>query len=514
MTQTVNRRVLIFNNYSVTKALWIIIWPSVLYALFFAFYNIADVIISVHFGKNNEINSSQLRIAVASAYPLYLFYYAFANLLVTGTTTNYSIAIGKKNEKEAVQISQTAFFINFTIVVLVGVILLLINKLVISSVLSLQHDKSQYIETIVKYAVHFNIIIVCGMPIYTFSLLMSSLLRAEGYTKISSVSGIISVLLNISLDFLLIIVFKLSLPGAAIATLISWFLQFFILLFFIYLKRHKLKNIIQALRLPRLNKFFFKKIFGVGISSFTRNFGVVMCNYFVLLNLSNLSVPHYINDLSSQYTELSALKSTYWASIYGVASQMTTFVFPPVFAILNSASTFIGYNYGAKNYLRIKKALKIIFLIFFTYLLIEVSTFIILAPYISRLFIDPSDQYYQFANTNLYQYSLNDAIKTFRLMYCGLFLSAVVFTSLTYYQATSKKIKAFIFNFMRSLVFCISAIFLCHLIAEKTGNTDWFWIYFVIADLSTCIICLPVFINDIKKINHNIIESTKNIEKL
>jgi putative MATE family efflux protein len=187
------------------------------------------------------------------------------------------------------------------------------------------------------YGMEYFRIILFGTPLMTFSMAGNSSVRAEGNAKVAMVSMLIGAVLNIVLDPVFIVVFGLGVRGAALATVISMTLSAVYLLHF-YLSGRSLLSI--HLRDMRLNWALVREMMTIGFSDFARTVAM------------SLTMGLMINTISYYGGEIAV-------AAFGVFFRVMSFLFMPMMGIAQGAQPIIGFNYGANQLDRVKKALRL-----------------------------------------------------------------------------------------------------------------------------------------------------------
>ena len=180
----------------------------------------------------------------------------------------------------------------------------------------------------------FWIILGCTFQILTVT--MNAIVMAEGNSVYSMGMYAVSSLTNVVLDYIFIFEYGWGVQGAAIATVLSQMLNVLILIFYLY-KVSKLKF---SFRWLKFNKSSFSEIGKVGASESIREGALVIMFIIVMFN-----VTHYGNEES--------------VAIFGLINRIFGFVIIPALGIVQGMIPLIGYNYGAKDYGRIRKILKV-----------------------------------------------------------------------------------------------------------------------------------------------------------
>lgn len=73
-------------------------------------------------------------------------------------------------------------------------------------------------QTILPYAHDYVVVILWGLPFFSFAISSNNLIRAEGNAKAAMISMLIGAILNIILDPIYIFVFNLGIKGAALSS--------------------------------------------------------------------------------------------------------------------------------------------------------------------------------------------------------------------------------------------------------------------------------------------------------
>lgn len=190
--------------------------PTILTMLVSAVYNMAD---SFYVGKIDTTSVA----AIGVVFSIMTLLQAIGFTLGNGSGIFISTLLGEKKKDEAKKYASVAFFLAFgfgLIFSITGVFFSEKLSLILGATQSTLKPASGYL----KY-------ILLGSPFILCSFVMNNQLRYQGsavYSMIGIVSGSI---LNIIIDPLFIFTFNLGVKGAAIATIISQFVGFCLLLF-------------------------------------------------------------------------------------------------------------------------------------------------------------------------------------------------------------------------------------------------------------------------------------------
>lgn len=307
----------------VSRLLWQLSIPAILGMLSSAIFNIVD---RIFVGK---INSDALT-AVGITMPVQILQMAFILLIGIGTSSLISIKLGEKNEEEA----EDVLYLAFKYIVIFLVLFAFIFLTFLDPILQLLSIS----EVVLPYAKEYIVIIIIGSIIGIPGYCLNNSLRSIGQAKTSMKIICITSVLNIILDPILIFGFGLGIAGAAIATVISQTtLTIYVVWAFcrrkdcmIHLSRRKVKNELQLI----------KESIGMGLPSFFVQILATAVNIFINQSLLNYG------------TDLDIAAVTIMSSIF-------SFYHMVVFGIVQGNNAICGFNWGAKQYGRVKKSLEL-----------------------------------------------------------------------------------------------------------------------------------------------------------
>lgn len=266
---------------------------------------------------------------VSLTFPIGILIIAFALLIGIGAAACISIRLGQKKRDEAENILGNAFIL----LIISSVIVTVLGLAFMDPILFSFGASSNTIE----YARQFISIILAGCTFQIVGFGLNNIIRAEGNPKMAMVTMLIGAVLNIILDYVFIVIFHFGIRGAATATVISQAVVLIWVLSYFMGDKCLLKLKIKYFK---LNKNLVLSIFAIGMSPFVMQVAASAVN--IILNKS-LAV--YGGDLA--------------IGAMGIINSVVTMILMPVFGVNQGAQPIIGYNYGAGQYDRVKKALKL-----------------------------------------------------------------------------------------------------------------------------------------------------------
>ncbi len=291
--------------------------PTILSMMITSFYNMAD---TFFVGKLN----TQSTAAVGVVFSLMAVIQAIGFLFGHGSGNYISRQLGAGNMEEAEKMSAVGFFTSF----FAGVVILLVCMCLIEP-LSYALGST---PTVQPYTVAYMRIILLGAPAMTASLVLNNQMRFQGsafYAMIGIVSGAV---VNIVLDPFFIFICGMGVAGAALATTISQYLSFILLIIMV----KKGGNIQLRFRNFQPSLHFYKEIIRGGIPALFRQ------------GLASVATI-FLNHAAGVYGD---------AAIAGmsIVSRIMMFANSALIGFGQGFQPVCGFNYGAGKNDRVLKA--------------------------------------------------------------------------------------------------------------------------------------------------------------
>ena len=296
--------------------------PAIIGMVVNALYNIVD---RMFIGNIPDIGSLAIT-GVGITMPIMTIVLAFGMLIGIGTTANISLNLGNRTTAEKLLGNA------FTLSIIVGLAIAITGTIFANPILNLFGAS----ENTLFYAKEYIGIILLGCTFNILSFALNSTVRADGNPKMSSITMVIGCGANIILDYLFIFVLNLGVKGAALATIISQSITFFIILYYYTAGNSNLKLKIENFK---LKKHLVTMTFAIGIAPFATQ----IANSLVQV-IANNALKTYGSDLA-----IGAMT---------VISSLNIIFMMPIFGINQGCQPIIGFNYGAKKYERAKEAFK------------------------------------------------------------------------------------------------------------------------------------------------------------
>lgn len=310
--------------------------PAVVAQIVNLLYNIVD---RIYIGHMKDVGSLALT-GVGLCFPVICLVMAFTMLVAQGGAPRAAIEMGKGDIKRAEKILGNCFSMLIIISAALTVLFLLTGEKIL-----MLFGAS---ESTIVYALPYMQIYVAGSVFVMLSLGLNMFITTQGFTKVSMATVVIGAVSNIILDPIFIFGFKMGVRGAALATIISQAISAVWVVAFLFGEKTKLKiRRENILPIPKI----VLPVLALGIAPF------IMNSTEALVNVAfNSSLQKYGGDLA--------------VGAMTVCATIFQFAWVPAQGIGQGSQPIISYNYGAKNVSRVKKAVKTMFVVNFTYIFV------------------------------------------------------------------------------------------------------------------------------------------------
>ena len=342
----------IFEKAPVHKAVFKFALPTVLSMIVAVFYNMVDAFFVGQTGDPSKFA------AVNVATPVFLFLMAAGNIFGMGGSSFISRALGEKNYDKVKKIASFCLYGGIVTGIIGGALILFNIGAILKAIGTTQ--------TTVQYARDYLSIVALAGPVIVLSNAYTNIIRGEGAAKNSMIGMMSGTVVNIVLDPVFILDSFLGIPclglgvsGAAIATIIGNAVT--LAIYFIHVVS---KNSVLTVnpKFFQMRSGILTGVLAIGLPASLTN--ILMSLSSILTN--NLLASYYGVEVTS--AGLIPLISTFrdGIPIYGdiptaamgvalKANMLSIFI---QLGIGMGVSPLIGYNYGSKNFKRMKSFMK------------------------------------------------------------------------------------------------------------------------------------------------------------
>ncbi len=418
--------------------------PTIISMLVTSIYNMAD---TFFVGKI----STQATAAVGLVLPVMAIIQALGFLCGHGSGNCLSRMLGAKKNKEASEMASTGFAIS----IILGLMITLAGYLLltpIASLLGASHGTMSMTKEYLK-------IILLGAPFTTSQFVINNQLRFQGNANQAMIGILSGAVINVALDPLFIFTFHMGVAGAALATVMSQFISFTILL----IQSRQGENIRLNIKNVHINKYYILEILNGGAPSLFRQ------------GLASVSTV-LLNVIAGKYGGDAAIAGM------SVVTKVAMFAGSALIGFGQGFQPVCSFNYGAKLTKRVKEGFFFCIKYSTLFLILMAVAGYIYAPDIIRFFRNDNEVVKIGAKALRFQ-----AI-SFPLMGCIVLSNMLL-------QSIGKGVKASIMSSARNGIFLIPCIIILPPIFGLTGvEMSQMW-----ADVFSLIMAIPMSMSEIKK---------------
>ena len=390
--------------------------------------------------------------AINVVLPVSFFIAALGMAIGVGGASIISRSLGEKNIVKAEQ----TFGNQITLTFLITILVVIFGLFFVNQIIPIFGGKG----SLFSFAKTYYVIVMYGVPVLAFCMMANNTIRAEGKPKNAMYAMLLPSISNLTLDYIFIKVFDMGMMGAAWATSLSYGVCATYIIYF-FLSG-------QSILRPKLSNFFINYNTVLQITSL----GSVTLVRQAMVSLTVLLVNNILFTIGGESS----------ITVYAIISRMLMFATFPIFGITQGFLPIAGYNYGAKNWLRVRNIINtsilyssvlatIVFLLIFFY-----SDFI---PQIFSKDVIVSEQ----------------TPMALRYVFMALPIIGIQLIGAAYFQAIGKAKPALLLTLSRQGFFFIPLLFLL----PPYIGIDGVWLSFPIADLLSTLITIYFLNRSIRK---------------
>lgn len=372
--------------------------------------------------------------ALTIAFPIQRLIIAIGLLIAVGASTAVARSLGEENYKNIKKI-----VINAISLMLLGISILTFFIYMFKGNIIRSLGAT---DSIFPYADEYISIVVLGGIFQCFTVIIGYIMTALGNAKTNLIATSIGAVCNIIIDFILVIIFPFGVKGAAIATVASQIISS------IYAFKHflKFKEKFDLSFGFNLDKDIIGSIASVGFSTF-------------IVEISDAVVAIVLNNLLKSHGDTAIV-------IVGVVSKVSMFLFITMLGITSAMQPIVAYNYGAKNFKRLKEVVKKSTVAVTITSAIIWAIMMIFPTAIIGSFVKEKD-------------ILIEAVKAFRIIISVFPCVGMYFVAIYYYQAIDEARLSFVLSIYRQLLIFIPVLFMVIRLFGVMGA----WIAYPVSDI-------------------------------
>ena len=269
--------------------------------------------------------------AINIAMPLVMINFSLADLIGVGASVPISIALGRKDKNTANNVFTSSVIMIFITSVIMGAVMFFTA----APLCKMMGAEGELLDTSVRY---LRTCALCS-PLSSIFFAMDNYLKISGYVKTSMAINVGSNLVTLGLLTFFLFVLEMDVVGSALAVSISMCLCSLVAMI-PFLRR---KTLLEFTK-PHFHAAMFKEIAACGSPVFLNNVSGRVTS--ILMNISLMTLGKEAFGLDGGTTAV---------AIYAVLMYASDLCWPLLYGISDSLSPAIGYNWGAKDYTRVKK---------------------------------------------------------------------------------------------------------------------------------------------------------------
>lgn len=336
------------------KQLLLFFFPIVFGTFFQQIYNTADTIVVGRF-----VGKQALAAVGGSASQIANLIVGFFVGLSSGASVVISQFYGAKDKKNLSKALHTAFAFSIA----AGIVLTVVGIFLTRSALLLMKTPADVVEDSAVYLhIYFG-----GMVFNLVYNMGAAILRAVGDSKRPLYVLIITCVLNIILDLLFVVAFGMGVIGVAVATVTSQVISALIVTVMLLKTREIYVLKINQIRFDRRMLF---SVLRIGIPAGLES---------VMYNISNIVIQVFVNNLGTDTV-----------AAWGTLGKIDAIFWMVINAFAISITTFVGQNFGAGKYHRMRKSVSVCMIMSMVSSAVMIILMYSFAPWIYRLFTTDS----------------------------------------------------------------------------------------------------------------------------
>ncbi|MFD3158557.1 MATE family efflux transporter [Haloimpatiens sp. FM7330] len=317
-----DKRAKMLGEEKIPKVLIKLAIPAIVAMLVNAVYNLVDTMFVGMLNNTSAIG------AISIAFPIFMIIGAFGQMFGVGAGSYISRLLGENNKEMADKTTSTTFFTSLGC----GVLFTIVGLIFLEPILKIFGAT----DTIMPFAKDYSRILVLGSVFTVMNMTLNNMIRAEGNAKYSMVAISLGAGINIALDPIFMFSLGMGIKGAALATVLAQSISSVYLIYYFIAKKSYIKI---SLKYFAPSKQIYNEIMKIGMATFARQ------------ALASLSMG-LINIASKPYGDAAV------ASM-GITFRILSIGLFVIFGYNQGFQPVAGYNYGAKQYKRLKEAIKV-----------------------------------------------------------------------------------------------------------------------------------------------------------
>lgn len=463
-------------NTRISKLLLTMSLPAIFSMLVQALYNIVDSLfltsisytVDGYVGANIGKDSFN---AVSVVMPMTMFVVAIAIGIGVGANAYIARKLGEGNRENANKAAKSAIVMSVASWLVLLALAFVISKPFMRAFVN--DTNASDVDYVVNQGALYLEIYLAGSIGLLVDITCARILQSTGNMKIPMITQLVGALTNIALDALFIVVFKWGVLGAILATVIGqWAAAIIDVAAFIFKKQ----DVSISLKGFRFERKYFARILRIGTPAF-------------VMNAMGSIVTIILNMLLRDYTNGITVLSAYF--------KVQSFIFMPIFGLMQGAMPILSYNYGANQKKRFNDTFKLGLFIALGVMVVGTLLFQIFPEALMKIFesnqVSEGQTLEQLQEANAIL--VKEGAYAFRAISIAFIPAAFSILIINMLQSINCPISSLLMSLSRQLLFLIPSALLFNYLWQQNG----IWFCYPVAEVLSVLVYLPFAIRDYRK---------------
>lgn len=463
-------------NTAIGKLLVQMSLPAIVSMLVQSLYNIVDSlfltgITYVPAGYVGKAIGQDSFNAVSIVMPMTMIVVALGIGIGVGANAYIARKLGEGNRKHADKAAQTAIVMAIAAWLLMAALAFVVSKPFMRAFVN--SDNASDEQYVIEQGALYLEIYMLGSIGVIMDITCARMLQATGNMKIPMITQLVGAVTNIALDAAFIVGCKWGVLGAILATVIGQWAAAAIDLIAFFVKK---QDVSISLRRYRPQTKYFLRIFKIGLPAF-------------VMNAMNSVVTIILNVMLRRYPNGITVLSAYF--------KVQSFVFMPVFGLMQGAMPIMSYNYGANEKKRFNKTFLLGLYVALGVMAVGTVLFqaapeLLMSIFKSNTLAEGQTQAeLDAANAVL----VREGAYAFRAISIAFIPAAFSILVINMLQSVNCPVSSLLMSFSRQLLFLIPSAILFNYLWQQQG----IWFCYPVAEVLSLAVYLPFALHDYRK---------------
>ncbi len=450
--------------------------PAIISMLVQSMYNIVDSlfltgITYVPAGYSGSAIGQDSFNAVSIVMPMTMVVVALGIGIGVGANAYIARKLGEANQKHADKAAKTAIVMALVCWLVMAALAFVISKPFMKAFVN-ESNASDPQYVIDQGALYLEIYMLGSVGVI-MDITCARMLQATGNMKIPMITQLVGAVTNIVLDAVFIVGCKWGVLGAILATVIGqWAAAAIDIAAFIFKKQ----DVSISLKGFRPQGKYFMRIFRIGLPAFVMN--AMNSVVTIIMNVMLRNYPNGITVLSAYF-------------------KVQSFVFMPVFGLMQGAMPIMSYNYGANEKQRFNATFRLGLYIALGVMTVGTLLFQICPELLMSIFkshaLAPGQTQQQLDEAN--RILVQQGAYAFRAISIAFIPAAFSILVINMLQSINCSVSSLLMSLSRQLIFLIPSAILFNYLWQQQG----IWFCYPVAEVLSLIVYTPFALKDYRR---------------